>query len=82
MRSKIEEYNVVVEAARKFTKSVAEGNSNYAESWLNKIEYQMMVNCFQARSPNLPNGCSGKFQQQLSIADLHHILLRIYGTYR
>ena len=32
MRSKIEDYNAVVEAATKFTKSVAEGNSNYAES--------------------------------------------------
>ena len=31
MRSKIEEYNAVVEAASKFTKSVAEGNSKYAK---------------------------------------------------
>ena len=31
MRSKIEEYNAVVEAAIKFTKSVAEGNSKYAK---------------------------------------------------
>jgi methylphosphotriester-DNA--protein-cysteine methyltransferase len=31
MRSKIEEYNAVVEAANKFTKSVAEGNSKYAK---------------------------------------------------
>lgn len=30
MRSKIEEYNAVVKAAEKFTKSVAEGNSKYA----------------------------------------------------
>ena len=30
MRSKIEDYNAVVEAATKFTKSVAEGNSTYA----------------------------------------------------
>ena len=31
MRSKIEDYNAVVEAATKFTKSVAEGNSKYAK---------------------------------------------------
>lgn len=31
MRSRIEEYNAVVEAASKFTKSVAEGNSKYAK---------------------------------------------------
>ena len=31
MRSKIEEYNAVVEAASKFTQSVAEGNSKYAK---------------------------------------------------
>ena len=31
MRSKIEDYNAVVEAASKFTKSVAEGNSKYAK---------------------------------------------------
>ena len=31
MRSKIEEYNAVVEAASKFTKSVAEGDSKYAK---------------------------------------------------
>jgi len=31
MRSKIEDYNAVVEAASKFTKSVAEGNSQYAK---------------------------------------------------
>ena len=31
MRSKIEDYNAVVEAASKFTKSVAEGNSMYAK---------------------------------------------------
>ena len=32
MRSKIEDYNAVVEAASKFTKSVAEGNSKYAKN--------------------------------------------------
>jgi hypothetical protein len=31
MRSNISEYNAVVEAATKFTKSVAEGNSKYAK---------------------------------------------------
>lgn len=31
MRSRIEDYNAVVEAARKFTRSVAEGNSKYAK---------------------------------------------------
>ena len=31
MRSSIEDYNAVVEAASKFTKSVAEGNSKYAK---------------------------------------------------
>lgn len=31
MRSKIEDYNAVVEAASKFTQSVAEGNSKYAK---------------------------------------------------
>lgn len=31
MRSKIEDYNAVVEAASKFTRSVAEGNSKYAK---------------------------------------------------
>ena len=31
MRSKIEDYNAVVEAAEKFTRSVAEGNSKYAK---------------------------------------------------
>lgn len=31
MRSIIEDYNAVVEAASKFTKSVAEGNSKYAK---------------------------------------------------
>ena len=31
MRSKIEDYNAVIEAASKFTKSVAEGNSKYAK---------------------------------------------------
>ena len=31
MRSNIEDYNAVVEAASKFTKSVAEGNSKYAK---------------------------------------------------
>ena len=35
MRSKIEDYNAVVEAATKFTKSVAEGNSKYAKAALN-----------------------------------------------
>ena len=34
MRSKIEDYNAVVEAASKFTKSVAEGSSEYAKELL------------------------------------------------
>ena len=33
MRSNIEDYNAVVEAASKFTKSVAEGNSKYAKEF-------------------------------------------------
>ena len=31
MRSNIDDYNAVVEAAKKFTRSVAEGNSAYAK---------------------------------------------------
>lgn len=31
MRSKIEDYNAVVEAAENFTRSVAEGNSKHAK---------------------------------------------------
>ncbi len=36
MRSSIEEYKAVEEAARKFTKSVAEGNSSYAKELFTK----------------------------------------------
>jgi|GEM_PF-6941712 len=41
MRSKIEDYNAVVEAATKFTKSVAEGNSKYAKELFTKDAYHI-----------------------------------------
>ena len=44
MRSKIEEYNAVVEAASKFTKSVAEGNSKYAKELFTEDAYNQNSN--------------------------------------
>ena len=47
MRSNIADYNAVVEAASKFTRSVAEGNSKYAKELFTEWEPGTLLEALQ-----------------------------------